>query len=375
MDINIKFLDLQKINSFYKREIEETLLKVFRKGWYILGEEVESFEENFAKYCDVKHCVGVSNGLDALVLIFKAWMEMGILKEGDEIIVPSNTYIATILSITQNKLQPVLIEPDINTYNINPSKIEEKINDKTRAIMPVHLYGQCADMNEINIIAKKYNLLVIEDAAQAHGAVYNGRKAGSLSDAAGFSFYPAKNLGAIGDAGAITTNNDELAEIIRALRNYGSLKKYEHSYKGFNKRLDEIQAAVLNVKLKYLDQENQRRREIAQFYLENIYNNNIILPFTNHQSPITNELSHVWHQFVVRTENRDKLQRYLTENGIETLIHYPIPPHKQLAYQEWQNHFYPVTEKIHNEVLSLPMGSHLENTDIVYITERLNEYE
>ena len=294
----IKFLDLQKINLLRQQEITEELIKVFHSGWYILGKAVENFEDNFAKYCRVKHCIGVSNGLDALILILRAYIELGKMQEGDEIIVPANTYIATVLSISHNKLKPVLVEPDIKTYNIDPGLIEEKITEKTKAIMAVHLYGLCADMERINAIAEKYNLLVIEDAAQAQGAIYlpgginesdkiikdkkesipQGKRTGSLGNAAGFSFYPGKNLGALGDAGAVTTNNDELAEIIRALRNYGSHKKYYNLYKGFNNRLDEIQAAILIVKLKFLDEENQKRREVAQYYCDNIKNEKIILP-------------------------------------------------------------------------------------------------
>lgn len=370
----IKFLDLQKINMLHQEEIEEALIKVFRKGWYILGEEVEKFEKNFTEYCGVKHCIGVSNGLDALMLIFKGYMELGKLKEGDEVIVPANTYIATILSVTHNRLKPVLVEPDIETYNIDPLKIEEKITEKTRGILPVHLYGRCADMDPINEIAKKYNLLVIEDAAQAHGAIYKGKKTGNLGDAAGFSFYPGKNLGALGDAGAITTNDDQLAEVIKALRNYGSHKKYYNEYKGYNKRLDEIQAAVLNVKLKYLDEENQKRREIADIYCREIKNEEIILPDKRFNKPIKECLEHVWHLYVIRTKKREKFQKYLFDNGIQTLIHYPVPPHKQMAYNEWNNLKYPIAEKIHDEVLSLPISQVISENEIFLITNVINQY-
>lgn len=393
----IKFLDLLKINLTHQEEIEQALIDAFRSGWYILGESVNEFEKNFANYCGVKHAIGVANGLDALILILRAYKELGVIKEGDEVIVPSNTYIATVLSISANNLKPVLVEPDINTYNIDPNKIEEAITEKTKAIMPVHLYGQAADMDKINEIAQKYALKVIEDAAQAHGAIYSpreinfddntkinsssisrgkGKRTGSLGDAAGFSFYPGKNLGALGDAGAVTTNDDQLAEVISALRNYGSHKKYYNKYKGINSRLDEIQAAVLNVKLKYLDEENQKRREIAQYYCENIQNEKIILPNSEFgNSPIREIHSHVWHLFVIRTANREKLQNYLTENGIQTVMHYPVPPHKQLAYKEWNDKSFPISEKIHNEVLSLPMGVHLTKSEIEKITDSLNYYE
>jgi dTDP-4-amino-4,6-dideoxygalactose transaminase len=371
----IKFLDLQKINLAHREEIEAAILAVFHSGWYILGEAVKKFETNFAQYCGVKHCIGVGNGLDALILILRAYKELGYMKDGDEIIVPANTYIATILSISQNNLTPVLVEPDIRTYNIDPTKIEEKITKKTKAIMPVHLYGQCANMDPILEIARKYNLNVIEDAAQAHGAIYNGKRTGNLADAAGFSFYPGKNLGALGDGGAVTTNDDKLAEVIRAIRNYGSYEKYYNKYKGVNSRLDEIQAAVLNIKLKYLDEENQKRREIAWYYCKNITNEQINLPINNNTSSILSNKSHVWHLFVVRTENRDKLQKYLMDNGISTVIHYPVPPHKQQAYKEWHNLGLPITEKIHQEVLSLPIGSHLQQTDIENIAELINNYK
>ncbi|GAB4290227.1 MAG: DegT/DnrJ/EryC1/StrS family aminotransferase [Marinilabiliales bacterium] len=370
----IKFLDLKKINSQYREELIEAVTRVVDSGWYILGEEVEKFEQEFANYVGVKHCIGVSNGLDALMLIFKGYVELGRMREGDEVIVPANTYIATILSITHNNLKPVLVEPDIHTYNIDPNLIEEKITDKTRAILPVHLYGRCAEMDAIRSIAKKYNLLVIEDAAQAHGAIYNGTRVGNLGDAAGFSFYPGKNLGALGDAGAVTTNDDDLAEVIRSQRNYGSSKKYYNDYKGYNKRLDEIQAAVLNVKLKYLDEENQKRREIAQYYCDNINNDKIILPIQSSIHSINRSLNHVWHLFVIRTKERDHLQNYLTKQGIQTIIHYPVPPHKQGAYKEWNDLSFPLTEKIHNEILSLPMGLHINYIDLENIIQLINSF-
>lgn len=343
----IPFLNLKEINSQYVDELKAALCRVIDSGWYILGEEVTAFEQEFAEYCGVKNCIGVSNGLDALKLILKAYG----YGPGDEVIVPANTYIASILAISEVGATPVLVEPDILTYNINPFLIEEKVTEKTKAILVVHLYGQTVDMEPIREVANRYQLKVIEDAAQAHGAVYKGNKVGSLGDAAGFSFYPGKNLGALGDAGAVTTNDDELAEKIRALRNYGSHKKYENLYKGYNHRLDEIQAAILRVKLKYLDEENGARRKLADEYLASIINPNIILP----TQPLSLEQT-VWHVFVIRTMERDRLQLFLQNNNIQTVIHYPIPPNKQVAYLEMNEHQYPISEQIHKEVLSLPIS-------------------
>ena len=370
----VKFLDLQKINLTYQQEIEEALLRVFRSGWYLLGEEVKSFEKDYANFICVKHCVGVANGLDALSLILRAYLELGKIKEGDEIIVPANTYIASILAITENKLKPILVEPNINTYNIDPFLIEEKITDKTKAIMIVHLYGQNAMHPEIKRLVDKYNLLIIEDNAQSQGCYYDNKRTGSFGLAAGHSFYPGKNLGALGDAGAVTTNDDELAETVRTIANYGSKKKYENEYQGLNSRLDEIQAAVLRVKLKYLDRDNQKRREIAQFYCDNIKNEKIILPLVNQQSSIINQKSHVWHLFVIRTKERKRLQKYLTDSGIQTLIHYPIPTHKQKAYKELKNLNLPVTEQIHKEVLSLPISPAMTNDERKYVAEIINSF-
>ncbi len=388
----IPFLDLKKINQNYNQEIQNVFDKVIDSGWYILGKEVENFENNFANFCGVKHCIGVANGLDALILILKAYKELGLINEGDEVIVPSNTYIATILSISHNNLIPILVEPDINTYNIDPTKIEEKITNKTKAILPVHLYGKVAPMDEINKIAKKYNLVVIEDSAQAQGALLNGKRTGSLGDASGFSFYPGKNLGALGDGGAITTNDDTLAQTIRALHNYGSHKKYYNLYKGYNSRLDELQAAILSIKLNYLDSENQKRREIAEFYCNNINNPKIILPLAdltnnsqfkiqnpelianNSQFTIHNYLQHIWHLFVIRTENRNDFQTYLTNNGIQTIIHYPVPPHKQQAYKEWNNLSFPISEKIHEQVLSLPISPVMTDNEVEYVVNAINKF-
>jgi dTDP-4-amino-4,6-dideoxygalactose transaminase len=343
----IPFLDLRALYLELKDELDAAYHRVMDSGWYILGKEVESFEKEFADYCGVNYCIGVGNGLDALHLILRA-MDIG---PGDEVIVPSNTFIATWLAVTYTGATPVPVEPDEKTYNINPELISEAITPKTKAIMPVHLYGQPADMEPILEIASKYNLKVIEDAAQAHGAKYKGKKTGGLGDAAGFSFYPGKNLGAFGDGGAVTTNDSLIAEKVRRLSNYGSLVKYSHEVKGFNSRLDELQAAFLRVKLRRLDDWNKRRQNIAELYLNGLANvPELILPYQ------ADWAEHVWHLFVIRHPNRDKLQKLLTENGIQTLIHYPIPPHKQSAYKENSNWVLPVSERLHNEVLSLPMG-------------------
>lgn len=364
----IPFLDLKELNTQYRVELIEACTRVIDSGWYIQGNECKEFDKEFASYCGAKYAIGVANGLDALILILRAYKELGFMKDGDEVIVPSNTYIASILAISQNNLVPVLVEPDINTYLLNPSKIEEKITSKTKAILPVHLYGQTCEMDKINEIAKKHNLKVIEDSAQSHGAYFKDKRSGNLGDASGFSFYPGKNLGALGDGGAVTTNDEELANTIKALGNYGSHKKYENLYKGVNSRLDEMQAAILRVKLRYLDNELEKRRDIANYYLENIKNENIILPVVRAES------NHVWHLFVIRTSKRDELQKYLFDNGVQTLIHYPIPPHNQNAYKEWNNESYPISEQIHTEVLSLPISGvqNLENTK--NIVEKLNEF-
>lgn len=364
----IPFLDLKALNAQYTQQFEQAFDQVLNSGWYIQGEQCQAFEQEFAVYCETKHCIGVANGLEALTLIIRAYKEMGLMQAGDEIIVPANTYIASILAISENGLTPVLVEPDIQTYNINPKLIEAKITDKTKAIMAVHLYGQVAAMDEISALAKQYKLKVIEDSAQAHGAIYKGKKAGNLSNASGFSFYPGKNLGALGDGGAITTNDDQLAEVVRALGNYGSDKKYENKYQGVNSRLDELQAALLRVKLKQLDNEIEKRRAVANYYLENIKNDSIVLPSVSHLE------SHVWHLFVIRTKNREELQKHLLENGIQTLIHYPVPPHKQKAYQNWNNRSYPETEMIHNEVLSLPIYPQQKYDNTKLVVDKLLSY-
>jgi dTDP-4-amino-4,6-dideoxygalactose transaminase len=364
----IKFLDLQKINARFQHEIKEAINRVVDSGWFLLGEEVRKFENDFAGYIGVKHCIGVANGLDALRLILQGYIEMGLMKEGDEIIVPANTYIATILAITSNRLTPVLVEPDIRTFNIDENKIEPAITKNTKAIMIVHLYGQNSYSEKIGLLAKKYNLKIIEDNAQAQGAIYKGKRTGSLGDAAGVSFYPGKNIGAFGDAGVVLTNDDELASIVRALGNYGSSVKYINTYKGVNSRLDEIHAAVLRVKLKYLDQDNAERRKTAGKYLNSIHNKAIILPRSD------TEEGHVWHVFVVRTKNRLALQQHLLKDEIQTLIHYPIPPHKQKAFQSWNHLSFPVTEKIHSEVLSLPMSQVMTDEDIEKVILSVNSF-
>ncbi|AWH86802.1 aminotransferase [Flavobacterium album] len=366
----IKFLDLQKINLLHQQEIEARLLKAFRSGWYLLGDEVKQFEKNLSAYIGCRNAIGVANGLDALRLILKAYMELGVMQEGDEVIVPANTYIASLLAITDNRLSPVLVEPDIDTYNIDIAKIEADITPKTKAIMIVHLYGRVIFSEELKALAQKHNLKIIEDNAQAIGAEWNGIKSGNLGDAAGFSFYPGKNLGALGDAGAVTTNDDELAKTIRTLANYGSEEKYVNKLQGLNSRLDEIQAAVLDEKLHYLDQENDRRKEVVKFYLDNITNPEIILP----QLP-ENEKEHVWHLFVIRTKERDRLQNYLKDNGIQTLIHYPIPPHRQEAYPQLHHQSFSITEKIHEEVLSLPVSPVMTDEEIKKVVETLNNYK
>ena len=393
----IKFLDLQKINAQYATELKEATARVIDSGWYLLGNELNSFEKNLAEYIRVKHAIGVANGLDALRLILKAYIELGVMQEGDEVIVPANTYIATILAISDNRLKPVLVEPDINTYNLDISLIEKNVTSRTKAIMVVHLYGKVCWSEELEAIAKKYKLKIIEDNAQAIGAEFSyqsavdserlilgsyslstvncqlsTKKTGALGDAASFSFYPGKNLGALGDAGAVMTNDDELATMVRALANYGSKQKYVHEYQGLNSRMDEIQAAVLDVKLRYLDTENQRRREIAQYYFTHINNEKLTLPLITDNCLLFT--GNVWHLFVIRTSKRDQLQQYLTDNDVQTLIHYPIPPHNQGAYSASYDMSFPITEIIHNEVLSLPISPVLEWNKIEVICECLNKW-
>lgn len=365
----IHFLDLKKINLKFQREIDEAILKVAHSGQYILGHEVNKFEIEFAKYTDSEYCVGTGNGLDAIKIIFQAYIEMGDLNIGDEVIIPANTYIASILAISECGLIPVLVEPDIKTYNIDHTQVESKITNKTKAILAVHLYGKVCPMDCLRELSDRYNLKLIDDAAQAHGAVYRGYPVGCLSDATAFSFYPTKNIGALGDAGAITTNNKDLAEISRALSNYGSVRRYENIYKGYNSRLDEIQAAVLNVKLNYIDGEIKKRQQIAVRYLSEINNPRIELP----DVPILQE--HCFHLFVIRCKYRDILRSYLFDNGIETQIHYPTPPHKQQAYHEFAKISLPITEQIHSQVLSLPLRVDLLDIEIDQIIYKLNHFE
>jgi dTDP-4-amino-4,6-dideoxygalactose transaminase len=403
----IKFLDLKKLNNCFEPEISKAIFQVIESGWYILGKEIHSFEEEYCAYIGIKHCIGVASGLDALRLIFRAYIELGRINAGDEIIVPANTYIASMIAISDNRLKPVLVEPDITTYNVNPYLIEENITGRTKGIMIVHLYGQCAMHPEIQRLIDKYDLKLIEDNAQAAGAIYQGekdpeisfsnksaqqenegicsssdvaelgitRRTGSLANAAGHSFYPGKNLGAMGDGGAVTTNDSELAEVIRKLGNYGSKEKYIHEFQGLNSRLDEIQAAILRVKLKRLDADNQHRRQIADNYLQNIKHPGIILPFLPYNESAKMNRTHVWHLFVIRCKERDRLQKYLNDNGIQTLIHYPIPPHKQKAYKAWNHLSFPLTEQIHNEVLSLPISPVLSMEESNRIIECINQFK
>ena len=364
----ITFLDLQKINSQYREELKEAAEKVINSGWYLLGEELNQFEHKYAEFCGTKYALGVANGLDSLRLIFRSYMVLGEMRKGDEVIVPSNTYIASILSISEEGLVPVLVEPNLNTFNLDSARIEAAITSRTKAVLTVHLYGQNSIDQQMIDICKKYNLKLLEDCAQSHGAVWNGKMSGSHGDAAGHSFYPGKNLGALGDAGAITTNDDNLFKVIKALRNYGSHKKYENNYRGLNSRLDEIQAAFLNIKLKYLPIETKRRKELAKIYLENIKTDKLILP------TVLNEEGHVWHLFTVRVKNRSGFMEYLEKNYIQTLIHYPIPPHLQKAYLEWNNLSFPISEQIHQEIISLPLSPVMTDEEVMRVCSVINTY-
>lgn len=383
----IPFLDLKKVNEPYEAAFQEKLKSVLSNGWYILGKEVETFEKAFAEYCQTQYCIGVGNGFDALVLIFKSYIQLGKLQKGDEVIVPANTYIASILAILQADLVPILVEPKLETYNINPDLIQEKITSKTKAILVVHLYGQLAEMDKISEIANRNNLILVEDAAQSHGAVLNSKieipnskpqeenlksiaklRDYNLKSSQAYSFYPGKNLGCLGDGGAITTNDSELAKVLFSLRNYGSEKKYYNEYVGVNSRLDEIQASFLNLKLPNLNADNDKRRKIAKRYLNEIKNEKITLPFWDFSE------NHVFHLFVIRTKEREDLQEYLTQNDIHTVIHYPVPPHKQKAFPDWNDLSFPITEKIHNEVLSLPISPVLTEREVSFVIEVLNRY-
>ncbi|MBB6500976.1 DegT/DnrJ/EryC1/StrS family aminotransferase [Pedobacter cryoconitis] len=365
----IKFLDLQKINMLHQEAIENRLLAAFRSGWYLLGNEVKTFETSLARYIGASHAIGVANGLDALRLIFRAYIELGMMKPGDEVIVPANTYIASVLAISDNGLIPVFCEPDLVDFNIDIARIEDCITARTKAILIVHLYGKAVFSKELQRIVKRHDLKIIEDNAQAIGAEWKGMKTGALGDAAGFSFYPGKNLGALGDAGAVSCKDEALAQTIRAIANYGSIKKYVNLYKGLNSRLDELQAAVLDEKLKFIDADNARRRAIADYYAENIKNEKIILPVLP-----ADPLSHVWHLYVIRTKNREALQSYLTQYEIQTLIHYPIPPYRQEAYREYNSLCFELTEQIHEEVLSLPISPVLSDVEVEHVVEILNKF-
>jgi dTDP-4-amino-4,6-dideoxygalactose transaminase len=362
----IKFLDLQKVNQQYATELKQLAGQVIDSGWYLLGDNVKIFEKELANYTQVPYAVGVANGLDALRLILRGYIEMGFFNEGDEVIVPANTYIASILAITDNNLVPVFVEPDPKTFNLDFSKIVNHITNRTKAIMIVHLYGRICWSEELVDISNKYQLKIIEDNAQAIGACWRGIKSGALGDAAGFSFYPSKNLGALGDGGAITTNNYDLAQKIRAISNYGSSKKYVNEVKGLNSRLDEIQAAFLRIKLQKLDEDNKRRLEIAAIYETELNDLPIILPEFSK--------NHVYHLYVIRTNKRDELQEFLGKQGIQTMIHYPIPPHKQMAYKEFNHLKLPITEQIHNTVLSLPISPVHENHEILEVCESIKRF-
>lgn len=366
--MQIPFLSLKSITEKYSDEIHAAVRRVVDSGRYLQGKENETFENNYAKYIGSKYCIGVANGLDALIWIVKAYKELGVFSDGDEIIVPANTYIASILAITENNLKPILVEPQFETLEIDDNLIEDKITSRTKAIMIVHLYGRCAYTEKIGELCKKYNLKLIEDNAQAHGCCFGDKRTGSLGDAAGHSFYPGKNLGALGDAGAVTTDNQELAECVRALANYGSQKKYVFKYCGRNSRLDEIQAAVLDVKLGHIDEDNANRQQIAKYYYENIKNSKIILPKR------IDDQNNVYHLFPVFCEQRDEFQQYLKDNDIQTLIHYPIPPHKQECYKEWSNITLPITERIHAQELSLPMSPCLTMDETEYVVDLINRY-
>ncbi len=393
----IPFLSLKDVTALHGDEINDAVSRVVNSGWYLQGQENERFERHYAEFIGTKYCVGCANGLDALIWIFRAYIELGVMQPGDEVIVPANTYIATILAITENGLKPVLVEPKLNTLEIDDDRIEEAITPRTKAICIVHLYGRCAYTEKIGQLCKKYNLKLIEDNAQAHGCkapIENGelnidnsskaaansslftlhssfKRTGSLGDAAGHSFYPGKNLGALGDGGAVTTNDEELANAIRALANYGSQKKYVFKYTGRNSRLDEIQAAVLDVKLRYLDEDNQHRKEIAHYYYEHISNPLISLP------DMLPDDQNVYHLFPILVANgkRDALHDYLEQHGVGTVIHYPIPPHKQECYKDWSNLNLPITEQISNQELSLPIGPTMNTIQIITIIELIQNFE
>lgn len=365
----IKFLDLQKITQKYSIEIHEAVSRVIDSGWYLQGKENEKFEEDYSDYIGTKYTIGCANGLDALIWIFRAYIEMGVMQQGDEVIVPANTYIASILAISENGLKPILVEPSINTYQIDDKQIEAAITERTKAILLVHLYGQCAYTDRIGELCETYKLKLVEDNAQAHGCMFRGKKTGSLGDAAGHSFYPGKNLGAFGDAGAVTTDDQELGKVVRAIANYGSAEKYVFKYIGRNSRLDEIQAAILGVKLKYLDNDIAIRKQIAHYYIDKIKNSDVITPIVEDWD------AHVFHLFPVRCKRRNELQKYLETNGVQTVIHYPIPPHKQECYKEWNNLSFPITEQIHNEELSLPISPIMTEEEVKEVVNLVNAFK
>lgn len=370
----VPFLNIKAINEAHKQELMQAFEQVLDSGWLIMGESLTRFEKEYAAFCGTKHCIGVANGLDALIIILEAYKEMGLMQEGDEVMVPANTYIASMLAVSRAGLIPVLVEPQLDTYLLDPSLLERKITSRTKAIMPVHLYGRLCDMDAINSIAATHGLKVIEDGAQSQGAVWHGKCSGSLADAGGVSFYPGKNLGALGDAGAVTTDNDQLAEMVRALRNYGSHKKYENIYLGMNSRLDELQAAFLSVKLKSLSAENNVRRQVVQRYTNALHNKHITMPVREGKD-VLQMLDHVWHVYPIRVANREHFQQYLSGCGIQTVIHYPIPPHKQQAYAQWNDLSLPITEQIHREIISLPISPVMRAEEVDEVIRMVNDYQ
>ena len=363
----LKYFDLQRYTAQHREQLQEVVRRVVDSGWYLLGNEVKAFEKAYAQYIGTSHCVACGNGLDALSLIFKAYIEKGMLRPGDEILVPANTYIASIISITSNGLLPVLVEPHADTFQIDAQQMAKHIGKRTKALLVVHLYGKCAFTDELLSICEEHQLLMIEDNAQAHGCLWKGRRTGSVGHAAAHSFYPGKNLGALGDAGGVTTNDEELANIVRALGNYGSSKKYVFDYVGLNSRMDEMQAAVLCEKLKWLDQDNERRVAIATKYVDGIQNTAITLPTKDYLA------NNVFHIFPVLCAKRDLLQRELHQRGIETIIHYPIPPHKQKCYSEWNAFALPITERIHREELSLPLNPTMTNEEVEMVISQVSD--
>lgn len=364
----IKFLDLQKITAKYAEEFHAAAARVIDSGWYLQGKENERFEADYARYIGAKHCVGCGNGLDALIWIFRAYLELGVFSPGDEVVVPANTYIATILAITENGLVPVLVEPREDTLQIDDSKIESALTPRTKAVCIVHLYGRCAYTERIGALCRSRGLKLIEDNAQAHGCMFKGTKTGNLGDAAGHSFYPGKNLGAFGDGGAVTTNDAALAETVRSLANYGSTRKYVFRYRGRNSRLDEIQAAILGVKLSHLDEDLAARKAVAEFYIENLKNPSVRVPAVPERD------EHVFHLFPILCSRRDALQRFLADRGVQTLIHYPIPPHRQECYKEWNSLSFPITERLSAEELSLPISPVMTPEEVRAVVETVNAF-